>query len=108
MRAPRPPNTTNFLLRGHFFARPGAYHAARDDRRRRRRPTVTLRAHAWQSDAHRRPRARNVILLLGDGMGVAHRTAARLVSRGIRDGKAIAPLAMDTLEVTGHGDDARR
>ena len=30
-------------------------------------------------------------------MGVAHRTAARIVSRGLTFGKTNAPLAMDTL-----------
>ena len=40
--------------------------------------------------------ARSVILLIGDGMGEAHRTAARLYSVG-RDGQ----LAMDTLPVAG-------
>ena len=42
-----------------------------------------------------------MILLLGDGMGIAHRTAARLVSRGLHNGKANGRLAMDTLDVTG-------
>jgi alkaline phosphatase len=45
--------------------------------------------------------ARNIILLVGDGMGAAHRTAARIVSRGVRNGRAAGRLAMDTLEVTG-------
>ena len=40
--------------------------------------------------------ARNVILLIGDGMGSAHKTAARLYSAG-RNGE----LAMDRLPVTG-------
>jgi alkaline phosphatase len=44
---------------------------------------------------------RNVIILLGDGMGAAHRTAARIVASGYVQGKARAPLAMDTLPVTG-------
>ena len=48
-----------------------------------------------------RPRAKNIIFLLGDGMGMAHRTAARVVSRGVADGKPKSLLAMDTLEVTG-------
>ena len=48
-----------------------------------------------------RPRARNIILFLGDGMGSSHRTAARIVSRGVHNGKAAGRLAMDTLEVTG-------
>ena len=34
-------------------------------------------------------------------MGLAHRTAARLVSRGLHNGKAGGRLAMDTLDVTG-------
>ena len=45
--------------------------------------------------------AKNIILLVGDGMGIAHRTAARIVSRGQTLGKTNAPLAMDTLGVTG-------
>jgi alkaline phosphatase len=34
-------------------------------------------------------------------MGVAHRTAARVMSRGLHNGKATGLLAMDTLDVTG-------
>jgi alkaline phosphatase len=48
-----------------------------------------------------KPRAKNIIFLLGDGMGMAHRTAARIISRGVADGKPKSLLAMDTLEVTG-------
>lgn len=46
-------------------------------------------------------RAKNVIILLGDGMGIAHRTAARLMKNGAQQGKANAPLAMDLFPVTG-------
>src|SRR5262249_46625303 len=42
-------------------------------------------------------RARNVILFIGDGMSVAHRTAARILSKGIAEGKYHGQLAMDTL-----------
>ncbi|WP_265214993.1 alkaline phosphatase [Herbaspirillum lusitanum] len=45
--------------------------------------------------------ARNVILLLGDGMGITHRTAARIVAKGYSQGKANQPLAMDTFPYTG-------
>ncbi len=41
-------------------------------------------------------KAKNIIYLIGDGMSMAHRTAARIVSKGIALGKAIDPLAMDT------------
>ncbi|APV49480.1 alkaline phosphatase [Betaproteobacteria bacterium GR16-43] len=44
---------------------------------------------------------KNVILLLGDGMGAAHRTAARIVTGGYTQGKATKLLAMDTFPVTG-------
>ncbi|MDR2429900.1 MAG: alkaline phosphatase [Puniceicoccales bacterium] len=39
--------------------------------------------------------AKNVIFMIGDGMGIAHRTAARIVYRGISSGKTYAPLEMD-------------
>jgi alkaline phosphatase len=47
------------------------------------------------------PKAKNLIILIGDGMGIAHRTAARFMLNGVSQGKALAPLAMDTFPVTG-------
>ncbi len=47
-------------------------------------------------------RVRNVILLIGDGMGVAQRTAARIVSRGLTEGKyRHGMLEMDQMPATG-------
>ncbi len=46
-------------------------------------------------------RAKNVILLIGDGMGVTHRTAARILSKGYTAGKANGTLAMDRLPYNG-------
>ena len=45
-------------------------------------------------------KAKNIIYFIGDGMGIAHRTAARIVAKGVAQGKAVAPLAMDTLSNT--------
>jgi len=45
--------------------------------------------------------ARNVIILLGDGMGAAHRTAARIIAKGYAQGKSQGLLAMDTFPYTG-------
>jgi alkaline phosphatase len=42
-------------------------------------------------------KARNVVLLIGDGLSLAHRTAARLLSKGIAEGKAFGKLAMDDM-----------
>ena len=44
---------------------------------------------------------KNVIVMIGDGMGAAHRTAARIVAKGVQQGKANAPLNMDTFPYTG-------
>lgn len=46
-------------------------------------------------------RAKNVIYLIGDGMGIAHRTAARLMAQGAALGKANGKLAMDEMPNTG-------
>jgi alkaline phosphatase len=45
--------------------------------------------------------AKNIIFMLGDGMGASHRTAARIMSRGYLQGMAQGRLAMDTFPVTG-------
>jgi alkaline phosphatase len=46
-------------------------------------------------------RARNVILFIGDGMGPAVRTAARIMGKGIEGGKARGLLEMDQMETQG-------
>lgn len=46
-------------------------------------------------------KAKNIIIVIGDGMGMPARTAARIVGSGISQGKAFAPLAMDRFPVTG-------
>ncbi|MEY4284622.1 MAG: hypothetical protein RL111_1297 [Pseudomonadota bacterium] len=46
-------------------------------------------------------KVRNIILMLGDGMGAAQRTAARIVAGGYTQGKVISSLSMDTFPVTG-------
>ncbi|TAK97380.1 MAG: alkaline phosphatase, partial [Aquabacterium sp.] len=45
--------------------------------------------------------AKNVVIMLGDGMGAAHRTAARIMAKGYLQGKAQNRLAMDTFPYTG-------
>ncbi|MEE3652451.1 MULTISPECIES: alkaline phosphatase [unclassified Brenneria] len=43
-------------------------------------------------------KAKNVILFIGDGLSVAHRTGARILSKGITEGKADGRLAIDDLQ----------
>ncbi len=45
----------------------------------------------------KKPQARNVILLIADGLSVGHRTAARIMSKGVTNGMYNAPLAMDNM-----------
>ena len=42
-------------------------------------------------------RAKNVILFIGDGLSVAHRTAARILSKGITEGHYGGELAIDDM-----------
>ena len=46
------------------------------------------------------PKVKNIIIMLGDGMGAAQRTAARIVKGGYAQGKVVEPLAMDTFAAT--------
>lgn len=46
-------------------------------------------------------KVKNIIIFLGDGMGIAQRSAARIVAGGYAQGKSIKTLAMDTFPVTG-------
>jgi alkaline phosphatase len=99
VEAAAPASGSTLTLRGRSFSRPGR-HLLEARTADGASAKVTVEALAWNGAA-RAARARNVILLLGDGMGLAQRTAARIVSRGYREGRALAPLAMDTLPVTG-------
>jgi alkaline phosphatase len=42
-------------------------------------------------------KAKNVILFIGDGMTIAHRTAARMMSKGIKEGRYGGNLAIDDM-----------
>lgn len=45
-----------------------------------------------------KPVAKNIIFFLGDGLSVAHRTGARIMSKGMTEGKANGHLNMDGLD----------
>ncbi|MEI6233536.1 MAG: alkaline phosphatase [Planctomycetota bacterium] len=47
------------------------------------------------------PQAKNVIIMIGDGLSQAHRTAARMLSKGIKRGKYNGQLAMDDMPHMG-------
>jgi len=77
------------ILRGLTIAAPGDYKvevSAGDETK-----SVTWNVYGT-GDA---PKAKNVIFLIGDGLSVAHRTAARIMSKGMTEGKANGRLNMD-------------
>lgn len=45
-------------------------------------------------------RAKNVIYMIGDGFGIAHRTAARIIGQGVQLGKANSKMAIDQMPYT--------
>jgi alkaline phosphatase len=95
-----PANTVSPTLRAHSIVTPGVY---------------TLTVTATQSDnstvtatgefeviaiTTTGRKAKNVIFMIGDGMGIAHRTAARVLYKNIASGKRLDPLVMDTFPAT--------
>jgi alkaline phosphatase len=99
---PRPsPTITNapaFLSRDWSFPRPGN-HTLRATAEGAAAREVSFQILAWQGSG---AKVRNVILLIGDGMGVAHRTAARIVSRGLTEGRyRNGMLEMDQMTALG-------
>lgn len=51
----------------------------------------------WNVYATGPRKAKNVILFVGDGLSPAHRIAARLLSKGIAQGKSLGKLAIDDM-----------
>src|SRR5262245_22117634 len=51
----------------------------------------------WQVFAAPERRARNVILFIGDGLSMAHRTAARVLAKGLVEGRYGGELAIDDM-----------
>ncbi len=58
--------------------------------------TVTKNYNVVNPFGNRKP-VKNIIVLLGDGMGSAHKTAARIVRYGVDEGRVKGMLALDTL-----------
>jgi alkaline phosphatase len=88
-----------FNVRGFSATAPGRHklHATFTDST----GTATVESSFEVVDIGGRGEVRNVILFLGDGMGVAHRTAARLVKYGVTAGQPDGFLAMDRFPATG-------
>jgi alkaline phosphatase len=78
------------LLRDVTLDQPGAYRIEVSD-------GVHSRAVTWNVYDTGARKAKNVILFIGDGMSLAHRVGARLLSKGIAEGKSNGKLAIDDM-----------
>lgn len=78
------------MLRDVALTKPGRVTVEVGDGTRRRKL-------AWTVYDTGPRKAKNVILFIGDGMSPAHRTAARLLSKGIAEGKSLGKLAIDDM-----------
>jgi alkaline phosphatase len=77
-------------VRGVSLAKPGRYAVEATDGKQVLRVT-------WEVFGTGPRRAKNVILFIGDGMTMANRTAARVLARGIREGKYYGQLSFDDM-----------
>ncbi|MDO9564629.1 MAG: alkaline phosphatase [Bradyrhizobium sp.] len=78
------------MLRGVALTKPGPVTVEVGDGSRSRKL-------AWMVYDTGPRKAKNVILFIGDGLSPAHRTAARLLSKGIAEGKSLGKLAIDDM-----------
>ncbi|MCK1719779.1 alkaline phosphatase [Bradyrhizobium sp. 141] len=78
------------ILRDVTLTKPGSVAVDVSDGTRQRSVTWTV------YDTGPR-KAKNVILFIGDGMSPAHRVAARILSKGISEGKSRGKLAIDVM-----------
>ncbi len=85
-------NASAVLLRAAAFPKPGTYKV--EAKAGGETKTVTWDVYATAAT----PKAKNVIFFLGDGLSVAHRTGARLMSKGMTEGKANGRLNIDDFE----------
>jgi alkaline phosphatase len=86
--------------RGLAYPTPGAYRVRATARARGGRGEAEVNHEVVLADAPRRP-AKNVIFFLGDGMGQPAITAARILSKGITEGKYHGLLEMDRMDYRG-------
>jgi alkaline phosphatase len=79
-----------FILRDVSLQKPGTYAVRASD-------GVNTHEIAWTVYETGPRKAKNVILFIGDGMSPAHRVAARILAKGISEGKSNGKLAIDDM-----------
>lgn len=86
------PEASAIILRDVEIKTHGKYTVVADDGMNRK--MVTWEVYPIDSKGKK---TKNIILMIGDGMSIGHRTAARILSKGITEGKYHGKLAMDDM-----------
>lgn len=81
---------SSLLARDVTLGTPGKYLVEASD-------GTTVQRIVWDVYGTGPRRAKNVILFVGDGLSIANRTAARILSKGIKEGKYYGQLAIDDM-----------
>jgi alkaline phosphatase len=81
---------TAYWIRDVSLESPGTYEVTASSADK----SQTVRWEVFGTPARR---ARNVILFIGDGLSIAHRTAARVLSKGLVEGRYGGELAIDDM-----------
>ncbi|RJR07145.1 alkaline phosphatase [Candidatus Parcubacteria bacterium] len=86
------PEASAIILRDVEIKTHGKYTVVADD-------GMNRKVVAWEVYPINREikKAKNIILMIGDGMSIGHRTAARILSKGITEGKYHSKLSMDDM-----------
>ncbi|MDR2100177.1 MAG: alkaline phosphatase [Campylobacteraceae bacterium] len=82
-------NASSFVIKDVFIPKEGNYKV--EVTAEGKKDVVNWHVYAPAS----KPKAKNVILFIGDGLSVAHRTGARIFSKGFSEGKANGRLSID-------------
>ena len=81
---------TAYWIRGISLSQPGTYQVTASAGGKSQSVT-------WEVYGTPARKARNVILFVGDGLSMAHRTAARMLSKGMAEGRFGGELAIDDM-----------
>lgn len=84
-------DVSSWIWRDAQLNRPGAYTVSATDGTHIQQVRWTVYATG------NKPQAKNVILFIGDGMSIGHRTAARILSQTLEGGKFQGKLAVDDM-----------
>jgi len=84
---------SSFIWREVSFSNPGTYELVFQ------KDNESFRVK-WEVYSTGPKRIKNIVLFIGDGMTIANRTAARVLSKGIKEGKYLDKLSFDDMPYT--------